>query len=210
MWYLFFMENLTDTVKEEITQEEAAAPAPEKPVSVARGAFRAFIIAFLIFAAVAIPSLVMTKGVWIYYGDFNVQQIPFYNHLHSALRSGKYLYDWGTDLGGSYVGCYSFYILGSPFFWLTLLFSDGAIPYIMAWVTALKYAVMATTAYVFMRRHLRTHMGALLGSLMFAFAGYQEIERPSPLSGFPEGEDDVAIRLGSSRLKIPSVPPVLT
>ncbi len=196
MWYLFFMENLTDTVKEEITQEEAAAtvearaaeaPAPnatvdaketvalkpEKPISVARGAFRAFIIAFLIFAAVAIPSLVMTRGVWIYYGDFNVQQIPFYNHLHSALRSGKYLYDWGTDLGGSYVGCYSFYILGSPFFWLTLLFSDGAIPYIMAWVTALKYAVMAATAYAFMRRHLRTHMGALLGALMFSFAGYQ-------------------------------------
>ncbi len=191
MWYLFFMENLTDTVKEEITQEEAAATAeapapdaalevgetvalkPEKPISVARGAFRAFIIAFLIFAAVAIPSLVMTKGVWIYYGDFNVQQIPFYNHLHSALKSGKFLYDWGTDLGGSYVGCYSFYILGSPFFWLTLLFSDGAIPYIMAWVTALKYAVMAATAYAFMRRHLRTHMGALLGALMFSFAGYQ-------------------------------------
>ncbi|MBO4679512.1 MAG: YfhO family protein, partial [Lachnospiraceae bacterium] len=125
------------------------------------------------FAAVAIPSLIMTKGVWIYYGDFNVQQIPFYNHLHAALKSGKYLYDWGTDLGGSFVGCYSFYILGSPFFWLTMLFSDGAVPYIMAWVTALKYGVMAATAYGFMKRHLRTETGAYLAAIMYAFAGYQ-------------------------------------
>ena len=38
MWYLFFMENLTDTVKEEITQEEAAAtveaPAPDAALEV--------------------------------------------------------------------------------------------------------------------------------------------------------------------------------
>ena len=137
------------------------------------GYIKTFVTAFLIFAVIAIPSLITTKGVWIYYGDFNVQQIPFYNHLHSALKSGKFLYDWGTDLGGSFVGCYSFYILGSPFFLLTLLFSDGAIPYIMAWITALKYGVMAMTAYGFMKRHLRTETGAFLAAIMYAFAGYQ-------------------------------------
>ena len=171
------VEESAETVEAALTpasvEETQASASATRDVSVAAGCFRAFIIGFLIFAAVAIPSLVMTKGVWIYYGDFNVQQIPFYNHVHAALKSGKFLYDWGTDLGGSFIGCYSFYILGSPFFWLTLLFSDGAIPYIMAWVTALKYGVMAATAYAFMRRHLRTHVGALLGALMFAFAGYQ-------------------------------------
>ena len=161
---------VTDAVTEDETAKESATP-PKAPGT--SGYFKAFITAFLIFAAVAIPSLIMTKGVWIYYGDFNVQQIPFYNHLHSALKSGKFLYDWGTDLGGSFVGCYSFYILGSPFFWLTLLFSDGAVPYIMAWVTALKYGVMAATAYGFMKRHLRTETGAYLAAIMYAFAGYQ-------------------------------------
>lgn len=183
MWYLFFMEKEetavsevagtpeTDIQKDNSPEVIATVKPPKAPGT--SGYFKAFITAFLIFAVIAIPSLIMTKGVWIYYGDFNVQQIPFYNHLHAALKSGKYLYDWGTDLGGSFVGCYSFYILGSPFFWLTLLFSDAAIPYIMAWVTALKYGVMAMTAYGFMKRHLRTETGALLASLLYAFAGYQ-------------------------------------
>ena len=49
-----------------------------------------------------------------------------------------------------------------------MLFSDGAVPYIMAWVTALKYGVMAATAYGFMNT-IGVAMGALctmiLGSM---------------------------------------------
>lgn len=132
-----------------------------------------FVSAFLIFSVALIPSLVSTGGVWIYYGDFNVQQIPFYMHVHDAVRAGNLLYDWGTDLGGSLLGCYSFYLLGSPFFWLTIPFDTGAIPYIMPFLSALKYAVMAATAYGYMKRHLKTQAGAFIGALLFSFSGFQ-------------------------------------
>ena len=131
-----------------------------------------FLSAFAIFAIILIPSLILTKGVWVYYGDFNVQQIPFYIHVHDAIKSGNFLYDWGTDLGGSLLGCYSFYNLGSPFFWITLLFNSKAVPYLMPWLTCLKYATMAAGAYAYMRRHLKTDFGAYAGALLFAFSGF--------------------------------------
>lgn len=132
-----------------------------------------FITAFLIFAVTLIPSLIMNRGMWLYYGDYNVQQIPFYMHVHSLIRSGNIPYDFSTDLGGSVIGCYSFYLLGSPFFWLSVPFKTEMLPYVMPWLTALKYGVMALTAYIYMKRHLKTDNGAFIGSLLFAFSGFQ-------------------------------------
>lgn len=131
-----------------------------------------FLSAFLIFGLATIPSLLTSKGIWIYYGDFNVQQIPFYMHVQNAVKTGNFLYDWSTDLGGSFLGCYSFYLTGSPFFWLTCLFPNAAVPYLMPWISALKYAVMATTAFAFAKRYVKTEAGAYIASLLFAFSGY--------------------------------------
>ena len=75
-----------------------------------------------------LPFLIMDGGYFFYYGDFNVQQIPFYLHAHDAVRSGWTGWDWLTDLGASFVGSYSFYLLGSPFFWLTIPFPSEAVP----------------------------------------------------------------------------------
>ena len=129
-----------------------------------------FAIAFLSF----IYFVVKNGGFFVLTNDFNDQQIPFTIGLHKSLLDGGISgFSWDVDLGTSTLDAYSFYEMGSPFFWLTLLFSEGAIPYIMAWVTALKYGVMAVTAYGFMKRHLRTETGAYLAAIMYAFTGYQ-------------------------------------
>ena len=133
---------------------------------------KTFTIAFLIFALAVGITLIQTGGIWVYYGDFNVQQIPFYMHLHDLIRQGNLLYDWGTDLGGSVIGCYSFYILGSPFFWLTIPFPSEVVPYLIPWINALKYGVMALSAYCYLRKHTRSDDGALIGALLYAFSGY--------------------------------------
>ena len=133
---------------------------------------KVFLISFAIFAVSVIPHLFFTKGAWIYYGDFNVQQIPFYVHAHDAIRQGNFFYDWSTDLGGSLIGCYSFYLLGSPFFWLTIPFPTSWVPFLMPWISALKYAVMALGAYKYAARHLKTETGAFSAALLFAFSGF--------------------------------------
>ena len=53
----------------------------------------------------------MNKGYFFFYGDFNVQQIPFYKLAHEAVRSGSLFWNWYTDLGANFIGSYSFYLI---------------------------------------------------------------------------------------------------
>jgi len=135
-------------------------------------ALLAFLTAFSIFMLILGVFLIFTGGIWIYYGDFNIQQIPFYMHLHDLVRSGNFYYDWCTDLGGGVIGCYSFYILGSPFFWLTVPFRSEAVPYLIPWINGLKYGVMAMSSYMWLRRHVKTDAGAFMGAMLFTFSGF--------------------------------------
>lgn len=163
MWYFIFMsENNTKIIMNRGLRGKTGL-----------NYLKVFFLAFFAFAICVGPTLLFTRGIWIFYGDFNVQQIPFYYHAHEAVRNGNLLYDWSTDLGGSLIGCYSFYLLGSPFFWLTIPFSTESIPYLMPWISALKYAIMATTAFAYLKRHTKTERGAIIGALLYTFSGYQ-------------------------------------
>lgn len=130
--------------------------------------FLGIVTAFLIF----LPSLITDKGLFLYYGDFNVQQIPFYRLAHDAIRSGATGWNWNTDLGVNFVGSYSFYLLGSPFFWVTLLFPNAALPYLMAPLLILKFGLTAVTSYGFIKRFTRLNSTAMMGALMYAFCGF--------------------------------------
>ena len=81
---------------------------------------KAFLLGLCLSFLFFLPFLIYDQGLFLYYGDFNVQQIPFYQMIHDSIRSGNLGWSHTTDLGANIVGSYSFYLLGSPFFWLTL------------------------------------------------------------------------------------------
>ena len=114
----------------------------------------------------------MSEGYFIFYGDFNVQQIPFYQECHKAIREGNIFWSWSTDLGANFIGSYSFYLLGSPFFWLTVPFPNTLVPYLIGPLLILKFGCAALTAYAYIRRFTRTPEAARLGGLLYAFSGF--------------------------------------
>lgn len=132
-----------------------------------------FLAAFLLQAAAFLPFVMVRGGYFVYYGDYNAQQIPFWYHVHSAVRQGNFLWDFSTDLGSDLFGSYAFYLLGSPFFWLTVPFPDSVIPYIMPWLICLKTAVAALTSYAFLREFVPNRNACFLGGLLYAFSGFQ-------------------------------------
>ncbi len=87
-----------------------------------------FLIAFFVATAFFIPFLITGHGYFIFFGDFNVQQIPFYRYCHDAVRNGQFGWSYVTDLGSNFIGSYAFYLLGSPFFWLTIPFPGSVVP----------------------------------------------------------------------------------
>ena len=132
-----------------------------------------FFISYIVMMLVLIPVMINNKGLFIYYGDFNSQQIPFYIHSHDAIRNGITSWDWGTDLGSNFLGSYSFYLLGSPFFYLTLPFPSAVVPYMLPWLLALKTGVASVTAYAYARRFIKSQNACIIAGLLYAFSGFQ-------------------------------------
>lgn len=140
--------------------------------SEAKNCLRVFVLAAFVTAVVFLPFLIVDKGLFLFYGDYNVQQIPFYQLAHDAIRTGNTGWSWTTDLGANFVGSYGFYLLGSPFFWLTIPFPTDWLPYLMAPLFVLKFATAATTGYAFLRRFTKTAEMAIIGAMLYAFSGF--------------------------------------
>lgn len=131
-----------------------------------------FLIALATAAVLFVPYMLMSEGYFTFYGDFNVQQIPFYQQCHKAIKEGNIFWSWTTDLGANFIGSYSFYLLGSPFFWLTIPFPNWFVPYLIGPLLILKFGCAAFTSYFYIRRFTRTPQAARLGGLLYAFSGF--------------------------------------
>ncbi|MBQ3195311.1 MAG: YfhO family protein [Clostridia bacterium] len=130
-------------------------------------------LALLLSTFIFLPFVSENNGYFIYYGDFNAQQIPFHMHVVDMVRSGNFNWDWTTDLGANLVGDYSFYMSTSPFFWIMCLFPSTWTPYLIAPVLCLKFAVAAICAFAYLKRFVKKPLLAVAGALMYAFCGAQ-------------------------------------
>lgn len=127
-----------------------------------------FVLAFIMF----VPFIVLNGGKFIFYSDFNVQQIALYELVHSSILSGNISWSNVTDLGASFIGTYSSYILGSPFFWITLFFPTSTIQYLMGPLLIIKFACASLTASVYLKRYVKNKNYAVMGALAYAFSGF--------------------------------------
>lgn len=134
--------------------------------------WKIFLLSLLLGAIIFLPFIFYDRGYFLYYGDFNVQQIPFYRLAHQAIREGNFFWNWNTDLGANFIGSYSFYLLGSPFFWITLLFPNSVVPFLMAPLLILKTACASVTGFAFLKRFTQNPNTAFLGGLLYGFCGF--------------------------------------
>lgn len=133
-----------------------------------------FSAAALIMLVIMLPLIIYNGGYFLYYGDFNSQQIPFYKHVGEAIANGGLFgWDWGTDLGSPLFTSYSFYNTGSPFFWITEIFPKSITISLIPFLLAIKTGVSALTSYAYMRRFLKNTNACFIGAMLYAFSGFQ-------------------------------------
>ena len=133
---------------------------------------KSFLYALIMAAVLFLPFVIIDGGYFIFYGDYNAQQIPFFKHCVEAVHNGTLGWDWGTDLGANFVGSYSYYTLGSPFFWFMTLFPADFAPYLMAPLLCVKFALISLFAFTYIRRFVTKPQSALIGGLLFAFSSF--------------------------------------
>ena len=137
--------------------------------------WRVFWLCFLLAAALFLPHCIADAlqggGYFHYAGDFNDQQINFYQYANAFVKQGG-TFSWATDLGSGFVNSYSFYLLGSPFFWLSLFVPSRFMPWMLVPLLCLKMALAGGGGYLWARRWVRDEDGAVLAGCLYAFSGF--------------------------------------
>ena len=138
-------------------------------------------------ALIFLPFQIVDGGFFHYAGDFNGQQIGFYHYMNGFVKGQGYpdglasvngqqlptnTFSWATDLGSGVMNAYSFYLYGSPFFWLSTLFPQSWIPYLMCPLLVLKFAVAGGGAYLYLRRYVHNLDYAVIGACLYSFSGF--------------------------------------
>ena len=106
-----------------------------------------------------LPFYLLDGGFFHYAGDFNSQQISFYRYMNGFVKGAGYpdstfagaphnTFSWATDLGSGVMNAYSFYLYGSPFFWLSVLLPQSWLPYMMVPLLVLKFGVAGGGAFL--------------------------------------------------------------
>lgn len=126
----------------------------------------------LLMSLILLPFIITDGGYFVFYGDYNAQQIPFYKVCIEAVQGGNLGWNWNTDLGVNFMGSYSFYTLGSPFFWFAALFPSSVSHYLMAPLLMLKLALSSLFAFIYIRRFVSKPEYAVIGGLLYAFSGF--------------------------------------
>ncbi len=132
-----------------------------------------FIGGVLVYLLAVLPFLIYRKGLFFYYGDYNVQQVPFLIFAHRAVRQGRFFWNPLVDLGGNMTGSFAFYLWGSPFFWLTIPFPENWLPYMTPYLMALKFGTASAAAFAWIRTQTRSDKAAAAGAFLYAFSGFQ-------------------------------------
>ena len=130
-----------------------------------------------------LPFYLLDGGFFHYAGDFNSQQISFYRYMNGFVKGAGYpdsafagaphnTFSWATDLGSGVMNAYSFYLYGSPFFWLSVLLPQSWLPYMMVPLLVLKFGVAGGGAYLYLRRYVKNANYAVLGACLYALSGF--------------------------------------
>lgn len=157
----------------EITSGQGNCPIRKKKKRALHPYCRMFLAGTMMYLLAVLPFIIYHGGIFFYYGDYNVQQVPFYILAHRAVRQGNFFWNAGVDLGSNMGGAFAFYLWGSPFFWLTIPFPEAWLPYMMPALMALKFGTAMTTGYAWIRTQTKTESAAMLGAILYSFSGFQ-------------------------------------
>lgn len=126
----------------------------------------------VLFLVIILPALVIGKGRLFMNADFNSQQIPFNILCNKAIKNGEYFWNWNTDLGSNFIASYSFYNIGSPFFWIMLLVPSKYVVYAMGPLLVLKFMVSGCSSYLYLSQYVKNGYLAAIGAVLYTFSGF--------------------------------------
>ncbi len=115
-----------------------------------------------------LPSMLQNHGIFVIRGDYIDQYIPRLIRSREILLSGGGSWDWFNLFGASFN---KINILFSTNV-LCLLFPSRWIPYAVTYMHLIRVALIAMSAYAYLRYMVKEEKNAFLGALIYTFSSY--------------------------------------
>lgn len=130
----------------------------------------AFLTALLLFLPISLRDAMLGQP-FHYAGDYNSQSMLFWQYANQFIKGGG-SFSWKTELGSGFVNSYSYYMLGSPFFWASLWIPSKWMPWAMVPLFCFKFAFAGAGGYLWAKRWVKNPQYAMLAGMLYAFCGY--------------------------------------
>lgn len=130
----------------------------------------AFLVTLLLFLPISLRDAMLGQP-FHYAGDYNSQSMLFWQYANQFIKDGG-SFSWETELGSGFVNSYSYYMLGSPFFWASLWIPSKWMPWAMVPLFCFKFAFAGAGGYLWAKRWVKNPQYAMLAGMLYAFCGY--------------------------------------
>ncbi len=130
--------------------------------------------ALLVTSAVFIYFILCNHHLFMFLGDTLDQNLKFYIQGWDRIHSGTLpFWDWSNFLGNNYFASQTYYLIGSPFYWLTMLLPsrDLILPFFLT-LTWLKSVLCILFTYGWLMKVTNHKTGSAAGALAFTFSAF--------------------------------------
>lgn len=161
-----------------------------------------YTLLFFLIACIVFSTFILNKRSFIWQTDGLKQHYIILRDFNQNVReflknpgNGVDLFSWNMGLGLDVIGQYSYYVLGDPFAYLSLLFPMECLEYTYTFLILLRI-YCAGLAFIFYCKHHKSkkeipHHNALIAAIIYAFCSFSllaGIKHPyflNPLIFFP-------------------------
>lgn len=130
-----------------------------------------YTLIFLILSIIVFISFIISGKSFIWKTDGFKQHLVILQNLTEILKNFG-TQSWNIGLGLDVIGQLSYYIIGDPFAYISLLFPDKYINIAYQFLIILRIYCVGLSFIIYCNYNKQNKYGTLIGALMYTFSGY--------------------------------------
>lgn len=118
---------------------------------------------------------VFVFGIFAIKGKTFIWQVDGFNQHFIFLQNFRDMFSkfsWNSGLGLDTIGQYSYYLLGDPFAYISLLFPVKYIKYVYNFLVILRIYCVGLSFIAYCKYHHKNKISTLIGAIVYTFSGY--------------------------------------
>lgn len=135
-------------------------------------AFQLYTLLFIILTAITFFLFFKSGRSLVWMTDGFKQHYIFLQDFYTSIKNGFSSFSWSLGLGLDKIGQLSYYILGDPFAYISLLFPIASLKYVYTALVLVRMYCVGLSFIFYCRYHKKSKYSTLIGALMYTFSGF--------------------------------------